>query len=116
MGLLDRPWRPLLALAGLILLLAWLVPRLGLHGGQPWAHVGRAVLLAGIGSVLVLWGRRSDEPAPRWVGWVYLAAAALSLVLAADVTLFHTSSPSWLALVAPLVGVAWELVVARPKR
>lgn len=116
MGSLDRPLLPLLVLAGLILSLAWLAPRLGLHGGQPWAHVGRAGLLAGLGVLLVAWGRRSDEPSPRWVGGAFLAAATLSLVLAADVTLFHTSIPSWLALAAPLAGVAWELILGRSAR
>lgn len=113
MGFLDRPWRPLLALAGLILFLAWLVPRLGLHGGQSWAHVGRSALLIGLGAGLLVWGHRSKQASPRWIGWAYLMAAALSLALAFDVSLFHTSIPSWMALAAPLVGVAWELLVDR---
>lgn len=78
--------------------------------------MGRAVLLIGLGGLLLGWARRPGQGSPRLVGWTYLVAAGLSLLLAADVTLFHTSIPSWMALAAPLVAVAWELMIPRSSR
>ncbi|MDX1611569.1 MAG: hypothetical protein R3185_04310 [Candidatus Thermoplasmatota archaeon] len=109
-----KPWHLHAALALVILALAWLAPRLGLHGGQPWAHVGRAVLLMLLATAL--WTRHHHEPAASLAGVAiaYVLAALLSLALATNVDLFNTSIPSMLALAAPLIAIAWELLVARP--